>query len=228
MKLGTIVELSHKMKPGKENFKLEARIFDVEEIMPQVKRRKDLWYILEEVTFSSHVGTHIEFPYHHLQDGLDAREFPIEKLVGEGVVLDFSHKKADELITLDELRAYDKKIKRGDILLVRTDFDRFFYTERWEEHPYVATEGIKWLVDREISCLGTDAPGLEVPGTDYQPNHTTLFENSIPMIESMTNLSLLKKERFVIFILPLPIEGLDSSPVRIIAIEQTREIHDDR
>ena len=94
-----------------------------------------------------------------------------------------------------------------------------FHTERWEDHPYVTTEGIKWLVDKEISCLGTDAPGLEVPGTDYQPNHMTLFQNRVPMIESMTNLGLLNKERFIVFILPLPIEELDSSPVRVIAIE---------
>jgi len=60
MKIGRIVDMSHGMIPGKENFKLEVRNYPVEEIMPQVKRRKDLWYILSEVVFSSHVGTHIE------------------------------------------------------------------------------------------------------------------------------------------------------------------------
>ena len=219
-RIGRIVDLSHAMVPGKENFKLEVRNYPVEEIMPQVKRRKDLWYILGEVVFSSHVGTHIEFPFHHLKEGQDASRFPLERLIGDAVVLDFSSKKPKEAITLDELKTYDEKIKQGDILLIRTDCDKLFRTESWMEQPYIITEGVRWLIEeKKIRCLGTDAAGIEIPGTDYQPNHMLLFENNIPMIESMTKLGLLEKERFLIIILPLPIESLDSCPVRIIAVE---------
>lgn len=221
MNIDHIIELSHKMRSGKENFKLEVTNYPVEEIMPQIKRQKDLWYILSEVTMSSHVGTHIEFPYHHLKEGQDAASFPLGKLIGQAVVLDFSYKKAGEAITLDELKAYGHKINKKDILLVRTDYDKFWRTKQWEECPYITTEGVQWLIEeKQIRCLGTDAVGVEVPGTDYQPNHSLLFKNNIPMIESMTNLGSLQKERFLIIILPLPIEGLDSSPVRIIAIEE--------
>jgi len=208
------------MIPGEENFKLEVKNYPVEEIMPQVKRRKDLWYILGEVAFSSHVGTHIEFPFHHLKEGQDASSFPLERLIGEAVVLDFSRKKSEEAITLDELKTYNKKIREGDILLIKTGFDKLFQTERWMEQPYITPEGVRWLIEeKKIKCLGTDAAGIEVPGTNYQPNHMLLFENNIPMIESMTNFSSLQKERFLIFILALPIKGLDSCPVRIIAVE---------
>ncbi len=221
MNISRLIDLSHKMKPGKEDFKLEVKSFPVEEIMPQIKRQKDLWYILSEVTMSSHVGTHIEFPYHHLKEGQDAASFPVEKLIGEAAVVDFSHKKSGEAINLDELRAYEHKIKKEDILLVRTDCDKFWRTKQWEDCPFITTQGIRWLIEeKQIRCLGTDAVGLEVPGTDYQPNHQLLFNNGIPMVESITNLRLLTKERFLIFILPLGIEGLDSSPVRIIAIEE--------
>lgn len=41
MRIGRIVELSHRMKPGKENFKLEVKHINVEEILPQHKRLKD-------------------------------------------------------------------------------------------------------------------------------------------------------------------------------------------
>jgi len=219
--IGRIVELSHKMVPGKENFKLELENYPVEKIMPEIKRQKDAWYILSKVTMFSHVGTHIEFPYHHLKEGQDAADFPIEKLIGEAVVLDFSSKRDQEEITLDELKAYKHKIKKEDILLIKTGLDKLFRTERWMEQPYITTEGIKWLIDeKKIRCLGTDAAGIEMLDTNYQPNHMLLFKNNIPMIESMTNFSSLQKERFLIFILPLPIKGLDSSPVRIIAIEE--------
>jgi len=35
-----IIELSHRMIPGKENFKLQARIFDVMELLPEVVHRQ--------------------------------------------------------------------------------------------------------------------------------------------------------------------------------------------
>ncbi len=220
-RIGRVIELSHKMIAGEEIFKLEVENYPVEKIMPEIKRQKDAWYILSEVTMSSHVGTHVEFPYHHLKEGQDAADFPLERLIGEAVMLDFSCKKGGEAITLDELKAYEHKIKKGDILLIKTGLDRLFQTERWMEEPYITTEGIKWLIDeKEITCLGTDAAGIEMLDADGQPNHVLLFENNIPMVESMTNFSSLQKERFLIFILPLPIKGLDSCPVRIIAIEE--------
>jgi len=210
------------MKPGKENFKLEVKHINVEEIMPQHKRFKDEWYILSEVTMNSHVGTHIEFPYHHIKDGQDAAEFPVERLIGEALVLNFVGKKANEPITLDELKAHEKKIKRGDILFIRTDLDQLFRTERWEDHPYITMEALHWLIEKGIRCMGTDAIGveIEITGDEGQPVHKELFKNGIPFIESMTNLGALHKERSLVFILPLPIEGLDASPVRIIAIEE--------
>jgi len=46
-----------------------------------------------------------------------------------------------------------------------------------------------------------------------------VFSHDVAMIESMTNLDKLSGNRFTIFVLPLMIEGLDSCPVRIVALE---------
>ena len=75
-------------------------------------------------------------------------------------------------------------------------------------------------MDHKIACLGTDGTGLEVPGTDYQPNHIACCKAGIPMVESLTNLDKLGEERHLIIILPLPIVGLDASPVRVVAIKK--------
>lgn len=219
MKLGRIVDLSHKLFPGKEEYGLKIKTRFTDEVLSGYKRRPDIWYILQDVTMSSHIGTHIEFPYHHLRDGQDAFAFPVEKLIGEAVLLDFSSKKNNEAIDINDLKKYGKRIKRGDIVLIKTGRDKFYGTEHAHERPYLTHEAVKWLVKKKINCIGIDATGLEIKGTDDQPNHTTLFENGIPLIESMANFNKLKRDRFLIFILPLPIKGLDSSPVRIMAIE---------
>lgn len=216
-----LIELSHRMIPGQEHFKLETRTFDVTELLPEVVHRPDVWYVLSDITFSSHVGTHVEFPYHHWQEGADAANYPLENLIGEAVVLDFSHKKNGEEITLEEVQAQAHRIREGDMIFIRTDMDRYFRTERWNEQPYLAVEALEWLMATfHPPVIGTDAAGFEVPGTDIQPNHLKMFQNNVAMVESATNLAAIGEDRVTVFILPLPIEGIDACPVRIVAFRE--------
>jgi arylformamidase len=115
---------------------------------------------------------------------------------------------------------YDKKIREGDMLLFNFNCSRFYYTERAHERPYIETEAVRWLaLEKKIGLIGSDASGIEVKGIPNQPNHQLLMENGIPIIEFAANLERLKKERFTLFVLALCIAGLDSCPVRLIAIE---------
>ena len=218
MHMAEIIELSHRMAPGKSYFKIEARTWDVTEQLPEVKHRPEIWYVIGEFTVSTHAGTHVEFPFHHWKDGADAADFPIQNLIGEAIVLDFHEKKDGEAITLDEVKAHAPRIKEGDIIFIRTDKDKFFFTERWNEQPYLTPEACDWLLGHKPKVLGTDAAGFELPGTDYQPNHLNMFKRGVAMIESATNLAAIADDRVSIFILPLPIEGIDACPVRIIAL----------
>jgi arylformamidase len=212
------IELSHRMIPGKEPFKLEVSVKDVTELIPDVKHRADIWYVVGEVSMLVHAGTHIEFPFHHWQTGADAADFPLDRLIGEGVVLDFSHKQAGEAITLAELQAQAGRVCKGDIIFIRTDKDALYRTPDWNDQPYFTNEAIEWLVTTyEPKVIGTDSAGFEVPGTDYQPNHLSMFSRNIAMVESATNLAAVGDRRVKVYILPLPIEGVEASPVRIIA-----------
>ncbi len=63
--------------------------------------------------------------------GLRAGDFPLERLIGDGVLLDFSHKKPNDPITVVELMkeldriGYD--LRPNDIVLFRTGAeDRYF------------------------------------------------------------------------------------------------------
>jgi arylformamidase len=170
---------------------------------------------------SSHTGTHIEFPYHHWEDGASAADYPLENLVGEAVVLDFTRKGNHDAITLDELKSHADRLEGVNMVFIRTDNDRYFGTDRWEEQPYLTPDAMDWLINViKPSVIGTDASGFEVPSTDYQPNHLEMFKNGLAMIESATNLAAIGDDRVVVFILPLPIEGVDAIPVRIIAVRK--------
>ena len=224
-----IVELSHRMVPGQEEFPLEIQTFNTEEVMAKtarvsehrIERREDIWYIIQEVRLGSHVGTHIEFPYHHLKEGKSAADYPLDRLVGEAVLLDFSHKKKDEEITRQEIIDTGVEVRPGDITLIRTDMHKLWKTPRGHDRPALSIEATKYLVEEiGIHCIGTDATGLEVRGRNDQPVHEILFTNDVAMVESLTNLDQLRSARFELIMLPLMVEGLDACPVRVVALEE--------
>jgi len=220
-KLGRIVELSHRLVPGEEEFKLEIETFNAEKITPWIQRRSDLWYIIQDVKMSSHLGTHIEFPYHHLKSGKSAADYPVERLIGETVMLDFSHKKKDEEITRAEIESSGVDIHAGDRLFVRTDMDKLWKTEKGHARPCLSIDATRYLVEEcAIHCIGTDATGLEVRGRDDQPVHQLLFSHDVAVVESLTNLDKMTTNRFLTVILPLMIAGLDSCPVRVVAFDR--------
>ena len=217
------------MVPGQEEFPLEIATFNADEVMANtprasthvIQRRADIWYIIQEVKMSSHLGTHVEFPYHHLKEGKSAADYPLERLIGDAVLFDFSHKQKDEEITRQELVDSGVEVRKGDIALIRTDMHKHWKTPQAHDRPVLSLEATRYLVEEiGIHCIATDATGLEVRGRDDQPVHVMLFEHNVAMVESLTNLDQLRTSRFEIIILPLPVEGLDSCPVRVIAIEQ--------
>jgi len=229
IQIKNIIELSHRLVPGQEEFPLELTTFNTDEALAQtsrcsehrIERREDIWYILQEVKLGSHVGTHVEFPYHHLKTGKSAADYPLNRLMGEAVLLDFSHKKKDEEITRQEVIDTGVAIRKGDIVFIRTDMHLLWKTPRAHDRPVLSIEATQYLVEEiGIHCIGTDATGLEVRGRNDQPVHELLFTHDVAMVESLTNLDKLRATRFQVIMLPLMVEGMDSCPIRAVALQE--------
>ena len=128
------------------------------------------------------------------------------------------------MITLEEVKSCGVEILKNDIVFIRTDMHKVWKTPQGHDRPVLAIDATDYLVNSiGIKCIGTDATGLEVRGRDDQPVHNILFERDVAMVESLTNLDKLSQTRFISFILPLAVKGLDSCPVRIVAFEGTVE-----
>jgi arylformamidase len=69
--------------------------------------------------------------------------------------------------------------------------------------------------------LGTDSSGFEVRGVKTHPNHHLFFKAGvdIPVVECLRNLGEIPNQRFFFVGMPLPVKGLDASPIRAIALE---------
>ena len=221
---GRLVDLSHSLIPGREEYHLELDTHFTDELYPQYKRSPDTWYILQDIRMSSHCGTHVEFPYHHKKDGMDAASFPLERLVGDCVLLDFRHKQPGDIVGREELEPHAGRIHPGDMLLFNFNCARFYRTPRSHDRPQIAHDAIQWLIaDRKISLIGSDASGIELKGVPDQPNHQLLMDHGIPIIEFAANLDALRTDRFTLFVLALSARGLDSCPVRLLALESSHE-----
>ena len=214
-----VVDLTRVLQPGAETFKLNVRNFNVEELLPGFHRPEGQWYILQEWEISSHIGTHVESPYHHQEDGGDVSQLEIHRLMGEALVLDFRGKGPGEAIDLAEVQAAGSDIRPGDIVLFHTGYDRLYGDPNYNR-PYVTLEAVRWLVEQGMVCLGIDASGCEKYQAEEQLNHMLLFAQGIPIIEELTHLDQLRQQRVFFFGLPLPIRGADSCPIRAIAIEE--------
>lgn len=156
----------------------------------------------------SHIGTHIEGPSHLRDDLKPLIELPLERFMGEAIVLKFE---ANTQIRPEHL----ERVKEGDIVLM------------WSPGgtTYIMPEAAKFLVEKRIKMLGVQGVSPDEPGS-YQPSsgirpptHMALLENDIPIIEGLVNLDAIRSERVFFIGLPLKIAYLDSSWIRAIALE---------
>jgi hypothetical protein len=128
-----------------------------------------LGWAVERVTLSTHSGTHLDAPWHYapISQGKKAKtidQIPLEWCYGDGVVLDFHHKKKSEGISAREVQEALKKIgytlKPWDIVLIRTDTYKRYHEPGYEYmHPGMTREATRWLIEQGIKVMGTDASG---------------------------------------------------------------------
>jgi kynurenine formamidase len=174
---------------------------------------------VSELHLHTHAGTHIDAPYHFEENGETLDNIPLDRLVGEAVVINLP-KKPNEGITLEDLKKYEKQIKKDDIVIINTGWykKRGFNKEWLKQWPYLTKEAAEWLRQKKIKAIGIDVCAIDQYGTQDFPAHHILLSANIPIIEELANLDEIKTERTFIVALPLKIVGSDAAPARVIAI----------
>ena len=224
-----IIELSHPLFPGAEEYPYDVESGPVEDYIPhyQGKRRDDQWYIISRLKLWSHTGTHMEAPWHYREHGADIAGISLQQTVGECAVVDLRGKAVGEPVSLDEIMAQGAHICKGDIVFVNTGYGHLYRTERSHDRPWFRVEAIRWLAeDMQISCLGVDCSGTEDRTQAQQPNHRMLFDHNIPLIEHLANLDQITRKRIFVVAVPLRLHRCDASPLSVIAFEPRNTVDD--
>jgi len=200
-----------------------------------------LGWAIEELHMITHSGTHIDAPWHYapISEGKRARtidELPLEYFYSDGVVLDFRHKKAGEIITkediIEALRKIDYKLKPLDIVLIMTGWDKKIGTPEYFDNPGLNYEAVIWLVDQGIKLIGIDAFSLDrsfkamaleyhktKDGRHIWPAHFAGIQREYCQIEKLANLDKLPKPYgFKVAAFPFKIYKASAAPARVVAI----------
>ena len=184
------------------------------------------------IHISSHVGTHIDAPYHFCDSGKTLDEYPPEFLICKyPFVIDLSINK-DELILFDKIQNQLHEIPElTDILFIRTGFENCRIGNKKDKYifhnPGIDADIGHWLREnKSIKMIGIDFISLSSYAhreegriahkaflSDHEKNGT-IFD-PILIIEDMKLINYNNKIKNVV-VLPLRIEKIDGSPVTVI------------
>jgi len=165
---------------------------------------------LSKIELGSHTGTHIDAPAHFLKKGKTIDKVSLDSLVGKGKVCEFSVK------AIGEKELKECGIKKGDIVLLKTQNWELGTKKFSEDFAYLDESGADYLVKKGIKAVGIDylSIGEFHKGREV---HKKLLGNNIPIIEGL-NLKTVNPGPYVIYCLPLKIKGAEGAPARCILV----------
>jgi len=199
---------------------------------------KGYYYAANRFATAEHGGTHLDAPRHFSATGQTADAIPLERLVGEAVVVDVVRSCAADPVyevTIDDLVAWEAAHGRqlvDVIVLVRTGWaarwpDRAAYLGTDAEGPEAVSQlrfpglsplAARWLVEhRRIRAIGIDTASIDHGPSTHFAAHVALCGGDVPIFENVAALDGLPEEGLFVAALPMKIAGGSGGPLRIVA-----------
>lgn len=176
------------------------------------------------VHIGSHSGTHVDAPYHFVEDGARIDELDPRLFVGPAEVLDVRGKGQRERVTAEDLRPYENRLSGGVIAVVRTGWEEHYGTPLYYDHPFLDRGAAQLLLDAgvrtvAVDALNVDATVLEGEQPDGYPAHHLILGAGGVIAENLANLGAIDFPEPLISLLPIKLGGSDGAPVRAVAME---------
>ena len=156
----------------------------------------------------THVSTHIDAPSHMINGAKTLSDFPIEKFIGDAIVIDVRDQK--------NIEPDISNLKNSDIVFFYTSHsDKSYKPDYFKNNPVITEKTARKLVEKKVSIIGLDS---FTPDNEPYDVHKILLKNNILIVENLINLNELSGKRFKCFIMPMKITGADGAPCRVVGI----------
>jgi len=196
---------------------------------------------LEIVHAPVHIGTHLDYSFHYGSQSegrasKTADEIPLEYCYQNGVKLDLTHKKPNEVIKSgdieDALRKINYQLKPLDIVLLYTGADKLYGGPKYfSDYPGVDPSAIEYLLEKGVKIFGVDTMGIDRPyrfmlkdfletkdPQKFYPAHFFGRQKEFIHIERLANLEQLPDFGFKINCFPIRIKNTGAAWARVVAI----------
>jgi arylformamidase len=163
------------------------------------------------LSMGSHTGTHIDAPFHMVDDGKKLEEISLEVFTGKASVLEILGARS---IGPAELAPFD--LKGVERVLFKTDNSQHWNDGKFfEEFVYLEPEGAEILVQHGVRLVGIDYLSIDKFRSPSHPSHFVLLKKDIPIIEGL-NLNAVPPGQYTLVGLPLNLQCADGAPARVI------------
>ena len=175
-----------------------------------------------------HNGTHIDAPRHMIDKGYPVDQIPLAQVAKEAALINLPQKGANSSVSVKDIVDTGVEFGPDVIPVINTGWTEKTWgkPEFWEQMPYLEPGVGEFMAKKNVPAVAMDVfpekalwRGVKLdPGEVWVANHLALLEKGIPMIQFVTNLSQIGKNRFVMIAAPLKIKGGDASPARVLAL----------
>lgn len=163
-----------------------------------------------EVRCSAHTGTHVDGPYHVLEEGARIGQVPLDAFAGRARV-----------VRVAEGEALGAEWARS-VLGEHAPERLLIHTGAWAgasafptAFPAPAVEAARVLAEGGVRLFGTDAPSVDPYDSADLPAHRVLLAAGVAIVENLL-LDDVAEGEYDLIALPLRLMEADASPVRAV------------
>lgn len=186
------------------------------------KTKKDDGWNASTLTFYSHVGTHMDAPFHFNVSSQTIDEIPVSNFIGRAWVIDARNAGAHGLITVDYITEnIEASFIPGDSLIIWTDWSLYVGSKKYrDELPRISEAFAHWCIAKKVKMIAVEPPSVaDVNNLEEVTKIHEILLSEVVIIEGLTNIGALKTNCVELIALPLKIAKGDGAPARVIAIE---------
>ncbi|HEX2548645.1 MAG TPA: cyclase family protein [Gammaproteobacteria bacterium] len=174
---------------------------------------KGALFHLSKIQLGNHTGTHIDFPAHVIKGGKTSDDYPIESLIGSGLIVEVPDKEIS--ITKDFIAKQD--ILFNDFVFFKTSNSNISKIDEFtSDYVFIESDAAEELVKKGVKIVGIDYISVDKYESENLPVHKSLLSKDVLIVEGL-ELKKIPVGRYKIYILPIKINKMDGLPARVIA-----------
>ena len=162
-------------------------------------------YNLTAISMCAHNGTHIDAPFHFINNGKRVDEIPLEKFIGYAFVADF-----EGILSADDAKAILKKAKAAD----ENSATKILIKGK----STVSLEAANVFADARVDLIGNESQTVG-PEDGPMAVHKVLLKAEVVLLEGV-RLEHVPEGAYLLNAVPINLAGAEGAPCRAVLIEQ--------